>query len=152
LSDRADKPAKPGRDHAGRFLPGQSGNPSGTGTGSRRRTAISAQAFLDEKAEELVRVCFERAVAGDGTALRVCMDRVLPIRRERMVEFSLPPITTASDIVTAANAIAAAVATGMLTPGEAASLSVLINNVGRAIELHEHEKRISALEAANAKP
>jgi hypothetical protein len=32
------------------------------------------------------------ALAGDPTAMRLCMERVLPPCRERTVKFSLPPI------------------------------------------------------------
>jgi hypothetical protein len=148
VTDRAPNPDKPRRDHAGRYLPGTSGNPSGVGTGSRRKSAISAQAFLDEKADEFVRMVFERAVAGDPMATKAVMDRVLPTKKERTVEFNLPPIATAADVVAATNAIAAGVGAGELTPAEASAMSALVGNIGRAIELNEHERRITELEKA----
>jgi hypothetical protein len=48
--------------------------------------------------------------------------------------------------VSAANAIAASVASGKLTTGEAANLSSLVANVGKAIELGELEARLALVE------
>jgi hypothetical protein len=45
--------------------------------------------------------------------------------------------------VSAANVIAASVASGELTTGEAANLSSLVANVGKAIELGELEARLA---------
>ena len=37
----------------------------------------------------------ELAVVGDPTAMRLCLERILPPCRERMVKFALPPIESA---------------------------------------------------------
>src|SRR6516162_10973920 len=49
------------------------------------------------------------------------LDRIIPSRRERTVNFALPPIEKAADIVAATAALASAVAKGELTPGESAA-------------------------------
>jgi hypothetical protein len=46
---------------------------------------------------------------GDTTALRLCMERILPTRKDRPVSF-VPRIETVADSVKAAAAIASAVA------------------------------------------
>jgi hypothetical protein len=51
-----------------------------------------------------------------------------------------------SSKVTATAAIAACVASGELTTGEAANLSPLVANVGKAIELGELEARLALVE------
>jgi hypothetical protein len=149
MTDRAKNPPKNGRMPDGRFAPGNKASP-GRPLGSKHRTTIAVETLLAGEAEKLTRKAVEIALSGDVTALRICLDRISPVKRERTIEFALPPIKTASDIVVAANSIAGAVAAGLLTPGEAASLSALVGNVGKAIELHEHEQRIRALEEVNA--
>ena len=60
------------------------------------------------------------AMGGEPTAMRMCLDRLIAPRKERPVSFALPKIETASDLVSATNAIAASVASGELTTWEAA--------------------------------
>ncbi len=72
------------------FQPGQSGNPSGRPRGSLNRTTLAAQTLLDGEAEKLTRKAVEMALAGDPAALRICIDRVLPPRRDRPVSIYLP--------------------------------------------------------------
>ncbi len=69
------------------------------------------------------------AKAGDGPALRLCMDRLLPARRDRHVTFALPAIETASDAAKAAGALLSAVSAGEITPQEAAELGKLIEGL-----------------------
>jgi hypothetical protein len=84
------------------------------------------------------------------TALKMCLDRILPIRKDRPVPFSLPPLETASDAVKATAALVEGVASGALTPSEAAELSKLVEGFSRAVELREIEARLVALEQAQA--
>jgi hypothetical protein len=95
----------------------------------------------------LTRRAIELALAGDVTALRLCLDRIVPPRRDRPVTFSLPQLATPADAVAAASAVVTAVAEGELTPLEAAELAKVIGAFVSAVELHELEQRIAALEA-----
>ena len=56
-----------------------------------------AEALLDGEAEALTRKAIEKALAGDGVALRLCLERVLPARKERPISFSMPAIASADD-------------------------------------------------------
>jgi len=60
--------------------------------------------LLDGEAEELTRKCIELAKAGDTTALRLCMERIAPVRKGRPVNVNLPPIATAVDVLGAIGA------------------------------------------------
>jgi hypothetical protein len=60
----------------------------------------------------------------------------------------MPPITKPVDAVAAMSAIVAAVATGDLTPAEAAELSGLVNNIVKTFEATELEQRVQLLEEA----
>jgi hypothetical protein len=103
-----------------RFKPGQSGNPSGKLKGTRHRATQAVDALLEGEAEKLTRKAIEMALSGDGTAMRLCFDRLSPPRRDRPISFALPKLETAADAKAAAAAIVQAVAEGDLTPSEAA--------------------------------
>jgi hypothetical protein len=124
------------------FEPGNPGRPKG----ARNRVTLAAEALLDGEAEELTRRAIELAKAGDVTALRLCLDRILPARRDRPVSFSLPAIETASDASRAIGAILAAVAAGDVTPGEAEAVAKIVETHIRTLEASDFERRLVALE------
>jgi hypothetical protein len=70
----------------------------------------------------------------------------LPTRRERSVEFDLPPLETAADAKAALAALAAAVAAGHLTPGEASEIGKLVEGFCRIVEASDFEERLKAIE------
>src|ERR1700736_1848986 len=98
------------------FATGRSGNPAARPRGSINRSTRAAQLLLDAEATALSRKAVELALAGDSTALRLCLDRTVAPRRDRSVELSLPPINSAADTLGAIKAVADAVGRGGLTP------------------------------------
>jgi Family of unknown function (DUF5681) len=131
------------------FQKGQSGNPAGRPKGSRHRTTLAMEALLDGEAELITRKAVEMALTGDATALRLCLERLLPARRDRPVAFTLPKLETAADAVKATAAIVEAVSLGELTPSEAGELSKLVEGFRSALTTAELEERLAKLEAAN---
>ncbi len=129
-----------------RGRPFAKGNP-GRPKGARHRATVAAEALLDGEAEALTRQAIELALAGDTIALRLCLDRIVPPRRERPVEFSLPAMKSPADAVAAMAAIASAVADGEITLGEAAEMAKLVEGFIRALEINEFEQRLRFLEA-----
>jgi hypothetical protein len=111
------------------------------------RASIAAEALLDGEAEGLTRKAVEMALAGDTVALRLCLERILPPRRERPVRFSLPALQSPADAAAAMAAIAAAVANGSLTPSEAGELSKLVDAYVKALETSDFDQRLRAIEA-----
>jgi hypothetical protein len=111
---------------------------------------LAAEALLDGEAEGLTRKCVEAALGGDMAALRICMDRILPARRERPVNFQIPPLQSAEDAAAAMAAITEAVAGGELTLAEAETASALVERFVRTLEAGEFEKRLRALESSAA--
>jgi Family of unknown function (DUF5681) len=128
------------------FDKGQSGNPAGCQTGSRHKATMLAEQLLDGQVETLTQKCVEMAFSGDGTAMRLCLERILPARKSRLMTLDLPPITNANDVSAAVGAVAAAMAAGELTPEEAGAVSGVIEAKRRAIETVEHEERLRKLE------
>jgi hypothetical protein len=137
------------RPHAGNWPKGVSGNPAGRPRGSRHKATLAAEALLDGEAEALTRKAIEKAKEGDGVALRLCLERILPARKDRLVSLELPKIETAGDSLKAIAAIVDAVARGELTPGEAGDFVRVIEAFARSSETMTLEARIAALEKRN---
>jgi hypothetical protein len=133
-----------------KFAKGRSGNPRGRPKGCRNRKTLLAELLLESEAEALTRKAVELALAGSESALRLCLDRLIAPRREPRTPFALPPIDGPGDIVRALAAIAAAVADGTLSPGEALALSQTVDTFLRALDARDVERRLQRLEAADA--
>ena len=116
------------------FEKGRSGNPAGRRSASRNKATLAAAALLAGESQALTRTSVELALAGDPTAMRLCIERLLPPCRERIVKFILPPIESVSDISAAMRAVTSALAKGDLTPGEAATIAGVVETFARAIE------------------
>jgi hypothetical protein len=134
------------------FVRGQSGNPAGRPVGSRNKATMAAEQLLDGEAAALTRKAVGLALGGDALALRLCVERIIAPRRGRPVALALPPIDSVADLARAMAAIAAAAASGALTPGEAAQFARLVETFGRAIDATDIDRRLRSLEAANAAP
>jgi hypothetical protein len=128
------------------FARGNSANPNGRPKGSRNKTTMAVEALLDGEAAALTRKVVELAKEGDMAALRLCLDRILPPRRDRPVTFEMPALATAADAMTVSTALVQAVGRGELTPAEATEISALVAAHIRLLETVELERRIAALE------
>jgi len=128
------------------FQKGESGNPAGRPRGSRNRTTILMQSVLEADGEALARKAIDLAKGGDLTALRMCMDRLVPARKHEPVDFDLPRLDTAADSVNAAATIVAAVAAGELAPSEAADIAKVVDIYVRALATQGFEERLAKLE------
>ncbi len=137
---------KSGQNQAGRFQKGMSGNPSGKPKGARARVTQLAEKLLDDDRDAIVRAVIAAAKGGDPTAMRLCVERLVPPRKGRPVVFDLPAIETAADVANALGAIAGAMAAGELTPDEAGAVAGVLEAKRRAIETVEHEERLRKLE------
>jgi hypothetical protein len=137
-----------GNLQGGRFRPGVSGNPRGKPKGCRNRATIAAEKLLDGESEALTRKAIELAKNGDVIALRLCLGRILPERKDRPVSFELPELSCVKDASRAMSEILKAVADGDLTPTEAETMTRIIDSFIKTIETAEFEKRIIALEEA----
>jgi hypothetical protein len=76
------------------------GNKLGRGRhkGSRNKSKMPGQHLLDEYSEHLTRKCIALAMQGDRSAMRICMARVSPARRDAYIQMALPSIQTAQDL------------------------------------------------------
>ena len=132
------------------FEKGRSGNPLGRRNGCRNKKTVAAAALLEGESEALTRKAVELALVGDPTAMRLCLERILPPCRERAVRFALPPIESASDIAGAMKAVTSALAGGAITPGEAATIAAVVDTFVRAIETSDFDRRLQKIEKSDA--
>ena len=141
--DRNSGAKTDGRNADGTFAPGNPGKPKG----SRHRATQAIEAMLEGQQEALTQAAIDKALEGDVTALRLCLDRIAPARKDAPVSFDLPTIETAEDAAKAARAILKAIAEGDVTPLEAATVMAVVEQFRRTLETTEIERRITALEA-----
>jgi hypothetical protein len=135
-----------------RGKPFASGNP-GRPKGSRHKVTLAIEALLDGQHEALTQKAIDKALEGDGMALRLCLDRIAPPRKDRPVAFDLQPIRTAADTVLASALLLDAVSAGAVTPDEAGRVMALLTAHKALIETCDLETRLAALEAkAKARP
>jgi hypothetical protein len=139
---KADKETKPWR-----FQPGNTIGKAGRPQGSRNSATIALQALLDGEGEAITRKAIELAKAGDSTAMRLVIERLIPPTRERRVNLTLPKVTTASDVTGAIGAVLEAVASGELAPGEGQAIAGLLEAQRKSIETVQLEARVAELEA-----
>ncbi len=130
-----------------RGKPFEPGNKMGKGRppGSRNQRTVFSQ-MMDSHGEALIKQCQVLALKGDPTALRLCLERLLPPCKPSNNRFLLPAVKTASDVGLALQSVLQAVARGHLSAQEGEAIAAILENQRRAIESEEFVKRLQALE------
>lgn len=129
------------RDSRGRFAPGTSGNPRGRPPESER-----IRVLLEPHREELVERAVALALAGDVTALRLCLERLAPPPRAEARPVRIAGLEAAQGLTERADVLLRAVAQGELAPDVGERLLSALSHVARAIELDDLARRVAALE------
>jgi hypothetical protein len=139
------KAAQPGTKG---FQKGVSGNPKGRPKGRRNKATVLAQALFDDNCEAIAERIIDLALKkGDLTALKICIDRLVPPIKSRPLSFTLPQIKTARDIVAGHAAVLTAVSRGQLTLEEVRAMADLLEGMRRAMDMTELEERLARIEA-----
>jgi hypothetical protein len=128
------------RDARGRFVPGQSGNPSGKAPGTPNRATLLRAALDSEEGPAMARVIIDKALAGDVVTARFCLDRLEPRQRGRAIAIDLPEGARACDVVAAFDATVEALASGEITPDEAVQVTRVLDGRRKAIEAARRER------------
>ena len=80
-------------------------------------------------------------------ALRLCLDRLAPPRKDAPITVALPPVKSAQDAVAASTALLEALSAGDVTPDEAGRVMALLTAHKAILEAGDFEARLAALEA-----
>ena len=73
-----------GRNADGTFTTGNAGKPRGT----RHKVTQAVLGLLEGQAEALTQRAVQLALAGDSTAMRLCLERLAPPRKDAPVTFA----------------------------------------------------------------
>ena len=119
---------------------------TGKTLGARHRVTLAIEGLLEGEHEALTRKAIEKAMEGDMTALRLCLDRLAPARKDSPITFDLPPVQSALDAAGASAAVLTAVASGEVTPDEGGRVMALLVAHKGIVETCDLESRITALE------
>ncbi len=151
MTDRdapADRPpaSRPrlGRDGAGRFVPGCSGNPAG-----RQRAALAAE--MDSRgtadAPEVYAMVLAAAVGGDMRAAAVLLDRWWPVVRRTSLDLpDLPRLETAEVLVRVHGSIIERAARNEISAEQAEIASKLIEGHRKLIKLTDVQTKLAEIE------
>jgi len=90
--------------------------------------------------------CLYLAFQGNPTAMRLCMERLMPARRYRTLEFKMPPVKTIADVAAASESVVNGLARGRLSLAEGQAFSAMLEGRRHTIEAQEQDQRIRALE------
>jgi len=125
------------------FKKGNSGNPAGKPKGAKdKRTAL--RSMLEPHKDALIKVVVEKALSGDTTALRICLDRLIAPMRSNPIRIS----KFAGSLAERGDQVMTSIGKGEIGIDEAASLMAVLQSQARIIEATELDKRIAALEQA----
>ena len=132
------------------FQPGQSGNPAGRAVGSRNKKTLAVEAALFERAHELVDDLVARAKRGEPAAMRLAMERILPVGRGRPLPIELPSIRSTEDALAAADVIMDALKEGAISAREAVDLLRVVEGLTRLTGAIDFIKKVARREVAKA--
>jgi hypothetical protein len=134
------------RTPKGQFKNGTSGNPSGRPAGSRNKTTLACELLLEGEAEELITTLVAKAKSGNIQALGMCLDRLLPARKDRSINLAARDISNLQDLPLQFQDITTAIVEGNITPSEGESLSNILTSHSKIMERVNLDKRIASLE------
>jgi len=140
------------RNERGQFVPGVSGNPAGRKEGSRNRATLALQQLLDGEGERIIRKAVEMALAGNETALRLVLERLLPVVKDRPIRLDLPQLAKASDVAEAVRRAVEAVAAGEVTPAEAEIVLKLLEALRAALVNQQGDLEAEKLDRILGRP
>jgi len=127
--------------------PHETGHPIPRPLRVRNRTFLALEARFAARAEGLVNTIINRALGGDPAAMRLCLERALPVGRGRPPPIQLPPVESPDDARRAMAEVTAALGAGTITIREAVQLlDAVASHLGHipAIETVRKAARIEA--------
>ena len=137
---RLEKTTKPLRGRP--FQPGNPGRP----LGSKNKTTRLVEQLMADDAETVAKKAVELARDGNVNCIELILKRVSPHRNGRPIDFNLPAITSAQDLIPALAAITEGINNGSLTPEEASQLTAIVEKNSNVITTRDLAVRLDAIE------
>jgi len=126
-----------------RYKKGQSGNPKGRPIGVKdKRTEL--RQLLKPHTQKLVKKTVDLALDGDTTALRLCLERLIPTikQKDEYIKFKLTGNTQTEQ----SKSIIIAMSNGEITPTDTNTILQTMATQCRIAEMDEFEERLRKLE------
>jgi hypothetical protein len=136
----SESPSATTRDAAGRFLPGQSGNPAGKAPGTRNRATLLRELMDEGEDRAIGRIVIDKAKSGDAVAARFVVAHLWPRPRARTVAIELADGMPAHNVVAAHDAVLRALFAGEIAPDEAEAVTRVLDARTRAIKAWGQEE------------
>ncbi len=128
----------------GRFVAGHKlgkGRPPG-----RLNQATIFQEALEKGGVAIIQKVKSQALKADPTAMRLCMERLVPVAKSRNSRFPAPVAKTAEDLMQSISDLLKVVAEGVLSPQDGESVARIIESQRRMIETEGYDARLRVLE------
>jgi hypothetical protein len=129
-----------------RGRPFQKGNP-GRPLGSKNKLTRLLEELVEHDGENLTRKAIQLGLKGNVPCLQYLLDRIMPKRRGRPLDFQLPKINGVRDIAPAMAAVTNGLSNGDLTFEEASELMGFLESYERAIIRNHHVFRVEGVES-----
>ncbi len=132
-----------------RGRPFEPGNNFGKGRpkASKNKTRAAMEEILSQHGEALMRKCIVQALQGDRNTLKLCLERLMPARRDGFVSLPTLRSQTSQDVAESCDSLLRAIGAGRLTPTEGGLVAEILERRRRVIETTEVEGRLEKLEA-----
>lgn len=127
------------------FNKGKSGNPKGRPRGAKGKAA-ELRELLKPKAPDIVKKVVQLALGGDSTALRLCLERIIPPIKSKDEPVNIPNLDGTKPLTEQAQVIITAIGSAEISPSEGSTILSAIASKARVDEIDELAKRIEALE------
>ena len=138
-------PKRPRRQHLSGRHDRQPGGPT---AGAFNRATMLARSLLAGEAEALTRKAVEMALGGDVVALRLCIERLVPVARHEpsLKGIDLPGMTGARDLPLLTAAILRAALDGKVALADVPAVLKIVEVTAQSISVADHDERLAALE------
>ena len=113
--------------------------------GSRNKSTQALQKMLGAYAEPVIAKCISAALEGDRSAMRLCMERILPPIKYSPVQLRLPRVKNAVGVGSAMERLVQGVANGEIPPEQAEMMAKVLEIRASRLQEEDVERHVDRL-------